>query len=581
MTIRPSLARAALACAFVLGLVPLLSWPPSSFAEPPCALQGLIDEALATSTAGRGEATVVPIDATCSVETTVELRTRPPGAGNDTVYVTLTGEPVVRGETLTGPMFVVRSGFGLILRGIAVDGGGADREPRGESEPMIRVDTAAFLTVGDGAALTDHAGRAIVNHGVTTVVGPDALISRNTLTVRPGDKAPGGAAILTESHGTTVIEGGVIADNLVRVAPSEGSAQAPNVAGGAVMSIGTTRVVGGRFEANSFDVSESSSFGGAIAAVMGTDGSAGTVTVSGASAAAAQFVGNSATRGGAIAALSIPEEGGSGVTLAGGVFAGNIASADGGALYINGGSAEITTGAVIGSDDAPNQAARAGRSGVVNASGVLALSGAPVFAGGNGITAATEDVAPTVTGPLSGGPASVPLESIPYFGAPGGRGEVVAARVGEVYATLSPADAEALTQADPVMELALGDAGAVIVARYRSLPVTYHGLAEATNSPENPESVTYISPTAELRPPSEPDRQHFVGWFDAPEGGNAVAAIAQGTTAPVDVWARFVPTYRVTYRSPAEDQVSAMPVDPGEYYVGLPASVLADAPFRP
>ncbi|MDR1153022.1 MAG: hypothetical protein LBK72_11245, partial [Bifidobacteriaceae bacterium] len=458
MTIRPSLARAALACAFVVGLVPLLSWPPSSFAEPPCALQDLVDGALATSSAGRGESTVLPIEGTCSIESTVELRTRPADAGNDTVYLTLTGGPVVRGGALNGPMFVVRSGFGLILRDVTVDGGGADREPLPETSPMVRVDQAGFLTLDAGGVLTNNAGRAVVNHGTTTLIGADARISDNTLTIRAGDKAPGGAGILTEAQGTTVIERGVIADNLVRAPVAEG-ASTPNVAGAGIMSIGRTRISGGRFEANSFDTDTSSSFGGAIAAVTGTDGSTGSVTIVNGQAGAPEFVDNSATRGGAIAALSLPTTGGVGVLLAGGVLTGNVASSDGGALYLNGGSAEVTTGAVVGSDEAPNQAGRAGRSGVFNASGTLALSGAPTFAGGNGVAAASEDTAPMVTEPLTGGAASVLVESIPYFAVPGGHGEVVAARAGGAMGSLSPTDAEALTQGDPVVELALAEAG--------------------------------------------------------------------------------------------------------------------------
>ncbi|MDR0431747.1 MAG: InlB B-repeat-containing protein [Bifidobacteriaceae bacterium] len=584
MTIRPSLARAALACVFATSLVPLMSGPPSSFAEPPCALQEQVDTALANSSAGVGQSTVVLVEAACAVEESVALRVRPEGLDpEETVYITLSGQTVLRGNALDGPMFVVNPGFGLILNDIELNGGGSNRPALPASAPIVRVEPAGLLTVGAGAALTGNAGRAIINHGSTTVNAASARISDNVLSVRASDAIPGGAAILTEARGLTVITDGVISNNVVKAVQS-GGAPAPNVAGAAIISVGQTSIQGGQFTDNSFQAPDSTSFGGAAAAVTGSSGSAGSVVVVNGASSAPQFVGNTASRGGAIASLSTPADG-PGVLLAGGVIAGNMATLDGGAAYANGGSLRITSGAVIGTEDLPNQAGRADRSGVVNASGTLELSGDPIFAGGNGITASSEDTAPVIVDRLTGGEASVLLESIPYFAAVGSDAEVIAARAGGSLGSLTPQDVAALTQRDPVVELALADAGsataALAVARYRALPVTYHGIEGTSNHPDNPDSVTFITRTTELLPPVEPEGKHFVGWFDAAEDGNVVAAIGQGTSAPVDVWARFVPTYKVNYLSKAGNQVSNLPVDASAYYQGRAATVLAETPLRP
>jgi hypothetical protein len=231
-------------------------------------------------------------------------------------------------------------------------------------------------------------------------------------------------------------------------------------------------------------------------------------------------------------------------------------------------------------------AGRAGRSGVYAAARGLELFGAPAFAGGNGLTVASEAAAPVVTSPLTGAAGSVPFESIPYFAAVGSPLEVVAARAGGALTRLTPGDLAVLTQPNPVAELALapdaaGSDSAVAVARYRAMPISYHGLGDVDNHPDNPASVTYISRSVELKAPVTPSGKHFVGWFSAPEGGSVVVVLNQGLTAPVDVWARFIPTYTVSYQSPAADQVSDMPSDDGEYYSGNDPSVARLEPWRP
>ena len=77
--------------------------------------------------------------------------------------------------------------------------------------------------------------------------------------------------------------------------------------------------------------------------------------------------------------------------------------------------------------------------------------------------------------------------------------------------------------------------------------ITYD-LAGGTNDSSNPSSYTYGTGVTSFAPAIKTGYT-FVGWFDAPSGGNEITAISTTSTGAKTLYAKWEITYTVTYDS--------------------------------
>lgn len=76
--------------------------------------------------------------------------------------------------------------------------------------------------------------------------------------------------------------------------------------------------------------------------------------------------------------------------------------------------------------------------------------------------------------------------------------------------------------------------------------IHYENLRGASNT--NPDVYKVTEPDIVLVPPGKITGYRFIGWFDAPEGGNQVTRIVQGTTGDITLYARWeMVSFTITY----------------------------------
>src|SRR5690606_5290124 len=102
---------------------------------------------------------------------------------------------------------------------------------------------------------------------------------------------------------------------------------------------------------------------------------------------------------------------------------------------------------------------------------------------------------------------------------------------------------------DEVTEVTLGSTGNIeVFARFTPITytVTYSNLEGTIHG--NPATYTIETTTITLQNPTNRVGYNFVGWFDAPLGGDEVSEIVLGSTGNIEVYARFTAkTYTLTY----------------------------------
>ncbi|MDR3202523.1 MAG: InlB B-repeat-containing protein, partial [Bifidobacteriaceae bacterium] len=570
---RATFARCAMVCAAALALVPLVLAANSSLADPPCETQADIDEALTQPPLTGGQGRVIAVPAECALSETLVFER---ADTSNIAYLVLTGSRITRAGTLTGPMLKVGPGVGLILRDIELDGGGANANPLPPEGSVLEVAQGATLAVENGGAVQNNASFGIDNRGTVTLAGTGA-VRGHRLTVLPSDRLPGGAGIITHAGATFRMTGGTVADNTVVSAGVEGRS-AQNVAGAGVLVLGNAAFEGGQITGNGFEVSNpAKSFGGGLATAYENGAREAGVAdlVNAAGGPGPRIADNSAVNGGGVAVMGQSSLMRGEIFLRGGVIESNHASAEGGAVYVSWGVANLATGITIGgAEGRANTSETAGASGLVNGSGVVNITGVPQFGGGNGISAWTEATAPNIEAPFARAAGFIPFESIPYFDPAGGAEGFVAARVSGDATGLTDGDLAVFTQPDALVELVFsGDPPNTVLARYKRVPVTYR-VPEGTTLPEaNPLAVTPAGPAVRLRP-AQLEGHHFDGWWDSATGGNQVETIPAGTTEPVELWGRFTPVYMVLYNSVSPERVENLPVDRTEYFGAVTATVL-------
>lgn len=108
------------------------------------------------------------------------------------------------------------------------------------------------------------------------------------------------------------------------------------------------------------------------------------------------------------------------------------------------------------------------------------------------------------------------------------------------YPLLSQMDAEAFRKPSEGFdgwEIHLSDDHTQVLLEPALYFIEYKNLMGAQNT--NPERYTVVTPTFQLVEPSAPPRFRFLGWYDAPLGGNRIEGVSQGTTGNRTLYAQW------------------------------------------
>jgi len=561
----------------------------SSEAAPPCSLTSQIATLLETSPPGLDAPAVLTLTEACEITSTAVLMA--PAGTEQTVWVELRGAEVLRASNFSGPLITLEPNFGLIIKNSVISGG-AQRELPVDSALVI-VNLGAQLVLDDGARLTGNGSRGVIANGKVTLRSPSASIDSNELTVRPGERVPGGAGVLVNPRGELIMEAGQISGNKVIASNLTSQLQlgtAPLAMGAGILALGSVQILGGEVAENGFDMpADRLSYGGGIVATYEINyKTCGNVVLGGApppeglrEAPPPVVRGNQADVGGGIVVFG-EQANVCSVTVGDAAIDGNRAGRAGAAWVGDAGELALGSGATIGKT--PNTGGPEGTSGVVNEAGSLKLAGNVVFLNGNGVSAFNEASAPVVMGHMAG--ATVPFEVIPYFSRFDPAASVVVARTDVSLGGFDAVDLAAFLQADPLRELvtdaAPGGIATKLMLRHRPFAVRYHGIEASENNAANPAFVTAVTNDVTLRDPVERPGFRFTGWASSNACAEKVTRISYGTSADVDLWACFAPLLAVRYAS--EAVAINIPHDsstyiPGETAVVLPSG-LASVPAR-
>lgn len=146
--------------------------------------------------------------------------------------------------------------------------------------------------------------------------------------------------------------------------------------------------------------------------------------------------------------------------------------------------------------------------------------------------------------------SSIPLENSLYV-IPNAEGiPVVVAEATSLYPLLSQADADAFFKPAEHFdgwEIRLSEDNTQVLLAPAVYLIQYENLMGAENS--NPSIYTVTTPDIHLLSPAPLTGYRFIGWFDAPDGGNQVTVIPQGSTGNITLYAGWevIPSYTITF----------------------------------
>lgn len=215
----------------------------------------------------------------------------------------------------------------------------------------------------------------------------------------------------------------------------------------------------------------------------------------------------------------------------------SIAGADGGGLYISpGAAAELFTDITF-----MNNLAEARGNDIFNG-GELILTNTVVASSGVYLPAAGHIA--LLPSDISG--SNIQLEASPYVDSFPGNSPIVLAEGLGGYLTLNPSDAEAFRKPAPgfedwTIQLSPDDTQVWLVyAGPDYYGIAYHDLMGAANL--NPGYYTAGMLPLTLQNPGPLPGYTFLGWFDAPVGGNRITEIPTGSTGDITLYARWQQT---------------------------------------
>lgn len=192
----------------------------------------------------------------------------------------------------------------------------------------------------------------------------------------------------------------------------------------------------------------------------------------------------------------------------------------------------------------------------------------------DGLYLKSRSVIPAITRHLSTD-AVIQLETSPYL-TPNATGAPIAVASSSI--PLLPQDAAAF-RVPPVgfagwSPRLSGDGTQVVLA-----PEVYLIAYENTRGEENPNpsSFTAVTPTIALSDLQNTAAYRFLGWFDAPEGGNRVSEIPQGSIGDRTFYARWdTIVYTITYYGNDEEGSKAESLPPPQSVLGGESVILSD-----
>lgn len=231
-------------------------------------------------------------------------------------------------------------------------------------------------------------------------------------------------------------------------------------------------------------------------------------------------------------------------TMTGGSIYGNQAKT-GGAIYNDSSSTvSISAGALIGSPK-PNTAAEA--PGIYNA-GLFFTSGSRDIS--NGVYLTSQNAAVRIDGSLEPG-SIIQLNNSSYVTANGEGIPIVVAVASPSHSILSQADADAFRKPSEGFdgwEIRLSDDHTQMLLAPQVYTIHYENLLGAENP--NPSTYTITTPDLVLVPPGSVSGCEFIGWFDAPAGGNQITVIPSGSAGDITLYARWqaLGNHTVTFR---------------------------------
>lgn len=232
------------------------------------------------------------------------------------------------------------------------------------------------------------------------------------------------------------------------------------------------------------------------------------------------------------------------LSLTGGLVCANYAAVGGGVYNSSSSDTAISDSAAFGIDD-QNTASFYGQDiyneGRLYAEGKREIS--------NGVYPGSKAAAVKIRDLLAGG-SLIQLEHSGYV-TPNAQGTPIV--VGEAVSScplLSQEDADAF-QKPPAgfdgWEIRLSEGQTQVLLAPVIYTVHYENLMKASCT--NPSSYTIHSPDIRLNAPGPLAGYRFLGWFDAPSGGNRVTVITRGSSKYLTLYARWekVNSYTVTY----------------------------------
>ena len=212
----------------------------------------------------------------------------------------------------------------------------------------------------------------------------------------------------------------------------------------------------------------------------------------------------------------------------------NVSSGDGGAIYLtDGGEAHVMVPASIYANTAGGVAP-----GIYNG-GILGLGGAVRIP--NGVYLVSSENLIQVEASLNG--ALVQLDQSPYVFPDASRAPIDVAEGTTGYPILTQADQNTFLKPEPNFVhwfVERNEDDTRIRLNIRDIyTITYLNLMGATHN--NPTEYSENTLPIVLQEPTPIPGYRFIGWFDAPTGGNLVTVIPNGTTGNLILYARWVP----------------------------------------
>lgn len=117
---------------------------------------------------------------------------------------------------------------------------------------------------------------------------------------------------------------------------------------------------------------------------------------------------------------------------------------------------------------------------------------------------------------------------------------IVVGEATAAYPLLTQADADAFKKPASGFdgwEIRLSDDRTQVLLAPAAYRIQYENLMGASNP--NPDSYTADTPDINLLPPGPVPGYRFIGWFDAPSGGNQITVIPRGSTGDIILYARW------------------------------------------